>query len=100
MALPFFSKSTKKSKGHDQLLSIDLGGRMTKAVHLQRKGNGFALYGYALVNAPVFEKAFSLEVLCEHLKNVSQGFDLKNKQVALAVGVNDAIVRTAELPAM
>ena len=36
MALPFFSSGTKK---RDQIVAIDLGGRTTKAVHLQRDGD-------------------------------------------------------------
>jgi type IV pilus assembly protein PilM len=100
MALPFFNTALKVAKGPDQLLSIDLGGRMTKAVRLQRKGNGFILSGFTLVDAPVYEKTLSVEMLSEHLKTVWQAFEPKGKQVSIAVGVNDSIVRTAEMPAM
>jgi len=44
MALPFLNGTAKK---RDQVLSIDLGGRTTKAVHLQRKSDGFVLSRYA-----------------------------------------------------
>src|SRR6266568_6664300 len=96
MALPFFNGANKR----DQLISIDLGGRTTKAVHLQRKGDGFVLSRYALLDAPIYEKNLSADLLGEHLKNVVQALDAKTKLVTLAVGVNDSLVRHADLPAM
>lgn len=95
MALPFMNGG---SKNRDQLLSIDLGGRTTKAVELQRKGQGFVLSQYALLDAPIYEKNLSADLLAEHLKSVCQALDTKTKTVSLAVGVNDSIVRHADLP--
>jgi len=95
MALPFFNRQTKK---RDQLLAIDLGGRTTKAIHVQRKGDGFALTRYALLDAPIYEKNLSAELLGEHLKAVNEALDAKTKLVALAIGVNEAIMRHADLP--
>src|SRR2546427_6456980 len=97
MALPFFNGASRK---RDQLLSIDLGGRTTKAVHLQRRGEGFALARYSLLDAPIYEKNLSADLLGEHLKNVIQALDAKTKLVTLAVGVNDSVVRHADLPQM
>src|SRR6266581_2800904 len=96
MALPFLNGTNKR----DQLISIDLGGRTTKAVHLQRKGDGFVLSRYALLDAPIYEKNLSADLLGEHLKNVCQALDAKTKLVTLAVGVNDSVVRHADLPQM
>jgi len=96
MALPFLSKA----KGKDQALAIDLGGRTTKAVYLQRKGNGFVMSRYALLDAPIYEKTLSVDMLAEHLKNVSQAMEIKTREVMLTIGVNDSIVRIAELPLM
>lgn len=97
MALPFINSG---SKSRDQLLSIDLGGRTTKAVQLQRKGEGFVLSQYALLDAPIYEKNLSADLLTEHLKNVCQAMDAKSKTVSLAVGVSDSVVRHADLPQM
>jgi type IV pilus assembly protein PilM len=97
MALPFLNNSNRK---RDQLLSIDLGGRTTKAVHLQRSGDRFVLLSYAMVDAPVFERSLSVELLSEHLKAVCQAVDAKTKAVTLAVDVTDSMVRQAELPLM
>jgi len=59
MALPFFANGARKQ--HDRMLAVDLGGRITKAVHLQRRGRGFALCGCAMLDAPIFDKALSVD---------------------------------------
>ena len=97
MALPFFSSGTKN---RNQIVAIDLGGRTTKAVHVQRNGDSFELLRYALLDAPIYEKHLSSELLTEHLKSVSQALETNTKLVTLALGVNDSIVRHAELPQM
>jgi type IV pilus assembly protein PilM len=97
MALPFLSSGTKIK---DRVLAVDMGGRTTKAVHLQKRGNGFVLCGYALLDAPIYEKAMSAELLTEHLKAVNQAVDGKVKSTAISIGVADSIVRHAEMPRM
>ncbi len=97
MALPFFNGATRQK---DQMLAIDLGGRTTKAVHLQRKGDRFVMTRYALLDAPIYERSLSAELLEQHLRSVCQALDAKTKSVSLAVGVQDAIVRHAEMPLM
>lgn len=96
MALPFLHSGAKKKR--DQLVAIDLGGRTTKAIHVQRKGEGLALVRYAVLDAPIYEKSLSAELLSEHLKAVSQALDARTKVTSLAVGVADAVVRHAEMP--
>jgi type IV pilus assembly protein PilM len=98
MALPFFKNSA--SKRRDQLFCVDLGGRTTKAVYLQRKDNGFALSRFALLDAPIYEKTWSVEMLTEHLKAVSQALEPKTKQTTVAISLNDLVVRNIEMPAM
>ena len=95
MPLPFFSSQPKK---RDQIISIDLGGRTTKAIQLQRQNGGFVLQGYCLLDAPIFEKSLSVELFTEHLKNVIQALNSKTKLVTLAIGVGDSVVRTTEMP--
>ena len=95
MALPFLNGTAKR---RDALVSIDLGGRTTKAVHMQRKGDRFVLTSYALLDAPIYERSFSADLLGEHLKNVCQGLDAKTRSLSLAIGVNDSIVRHADFP--
>jgi type IV pilus assembly protein PilM len=55
---------------------------------------------YALVDAPIFEKTLSAELLTEHLKAVTHALQTKPKLVSLTVGVSDAMVRTVEMPVM
>jgi type IV pilus assembly protein PilM len=98
MALPFSDNETKKKR--DQVVAIDLGSRTTKAVHLVRRGTGFALCRFALLDAPIFEKTLSAELLTEHLRAVSQALDAKTKSVALTMSVNDALVRHVDMPRM
>lgn len=55
---------------------------------------------YALVDAPIFEKTLSAELLTEHLKAVTHALQNKPKTVSLTVGVSEAMVRTVEMPGM
>src|SRR5687768_3743538 len=96
MALPSFSRTAKK---RDQIIAIDLGGRTTKAVHLQRKNDAYSLGSFAVLDAPIYEKAYAPEILSDHLKNVHRALGgTRTKVLALALGVSDAIFRQVELP--
>jgi type IV pilus assembly protein PilM len=98
MALPFLNNGNKSL---DQLVSVDLGGRTTKAVHMQRRGDSLALCGFAVLDAPLSDKSISVDLLAEHIKAVGQALGIaKAKPVSLAVGVNESIVRLTELPLM
>lgn len=98
MALPFFQNGSKKKR--DQVLAVDLGSRTTKAVQVQRREQGFALCGYALLDAPIFEKTLSTDLLSEHLKAVSEAMGANTKSLTLTVGLNDALVRHVDMPPM
>jgi len=98
MELPFLSRRQRK---RDHIVSIDLGGRTTKAVHLQRTGDRFALVSYAVLDAPICDKAISVDLLADHLKNVSRMLGTgKAKPVTLAVGVTESLFRQIEVPLM
>ncbi|MGZ4971957.1 MAG: pilus assembly protein PilM [Limisphaerales bacterium] len=87
-----------QQKKRDQVLSIDLGGRTTKAVLLQRSGNGFRLARYSIKDAPVYEQGFSAPMLAEHLRDVAQSLEPKTRQMTLSISANDCILRGIELP--
>ena len=53
-----------------------------------------------LLDAPIFDKTMSPEILSEHLRAVNQAMESKTRQVSLTTNVNDAIVRHVELPRM
>src|SRR5438105_12891668 len=98
MALPFFESGARKKR--DQMVAVDLGNRTTKAVSVQRRGNAFALTNYALLDAPIFEKTLSPDLLTEHLKAVTQTLGSKTKLLTLTVGLGDALVRPVEMPVL
>jgi type IV pilus assembly protein PilM len=98
MAFAFLKGSSRKSP--DQVVAVDLGNRTTKAVHLQRKGQTYSLAAYTLLDAPIFEKAMSAELLKEHLKQVITALGAKTRSVTLTLGVSDALVRILEMPVM
>lgn len=80
------------------MLAVDLGSRTTKAVHLERRGAAFVLRGVAVMDAPIFEKTLSADLLAEHLKAVCQALPARPKWVTLAANANDVMVRHAEVP--
>ena len=98
MGLPFFVNGAGIKR--DQMVAIDLGSRTTKAVHLQRRGSDIVLTNYTVMDAPIFEKTLPVELLGEHLKSVVQALNTKTKLLSLAVGVNDSVVRLADMPRM
>lgn len=98
MALPFTVSGAKRKR--DQMLGIDLGSRATKAVYLQRQGDALVLSGFAIVDAPIFEKVLSPELLAEHLKAVNQALAAKTRLASLTTNVNDALVRHVDMPRM
>src|ERR1700689_5426325 len=96
MALPFLNGFGRKKR--DQIISVDLGARTTKAVLLEQRGEVWALTRYALLDAPIFEKKISPELLAEHLKAVVEALDAGGKFITLSVSLDDAVVRQVELP--
>ena len=61
MVLPFIGGATKRKR--TQMMAVDLGTRTTKAVLMERRGEVLALSRYALVDAPIYEKKLSVELL-------------------------------------
>lgn len=88
--------ATKKKR--NQMLAVDLGSRTTKAVFVERRGDVLAMTRYAVLDAPIFEKKISSELLAGHLRDLVQKLDVRPKWITLAVGLDDAIVKQIELP--
>ncbi len=97
MGVPFISSHAKR---RDQVVAIDLGGRTTKAVHVQRRGDKFNLVNFALIDSPIFEKNSPADLLTDHFKNVMRALGSRTKQVTLALGDSDTIFRQVEAPLM
>ncbi|MCX6911502.1 MAG: pilus assembly protein PilM [Verrucomicrobia bacterium] len=98
MGLPFIDSAIGRKR--DQVMAVDLGSRTTKAVCVKRRGQGFALCGFTLLDAPIYEKTLPPELLSEHLKAIAQALRPTTKYVSLTAGVNDAQVRHVDIPRM
>jgi len=94
--LPFLNGALRRKR--TQVIAIDLGARTTKAVLLERRGETLALLRYALMDAPIFDKKISPELLADHLHAVAEALEGGCKYISLAVGLGDAVVRQVELP--
>ena len=94
------SRLSKRTRAREPVIAIDLGERTTKAVHLQRKGDTITLARYALLDAPIYEKKLSVDLLSEHLRAVCQAVGARTRVASIALSVNDALVRHVELPLM
>src|SRR5436190_3363759 len=97
MQLPFFNTRAKR---REEIVAIDLGGRHTKAVHVQNKGGQLRLVGYTIQDSPSEQSTFSVDVMSEHLKSVSRALGDTTKAVVVSLGVTDSVVRRAEMPPM
>lgn len=96
LPLPFLNGASRKKRA--QMIAVDLGSRTTKAVLFERRGEILALTRYALLDAPIFDKKISPELLGEHLRAVADALGNTTKYIAVAVGLDDALVRQIELP--
>lgn len=98
MALPFLNSASRKKRDH--ILAVDLGSRVTKAVLVHRRGDGYAISDFVLLDAPIYEKTVTVDLLTEHFKLLSKTLAPKNKLVAFTLGVNDSLFRPVEIPPM
>jgi type IV pilus assembly protein PilM len=96
LSLPFLNGASRKKRA--QMIAVDLGSRTTKAVLFERRGEILALTRYALLDAPLFEKKISPELLGDHLRSVAEALGNATKFITVAVGLEDAMVRQIELP--
>jgi type IV pilus assembly protein PilM len=96
MTNPFFANGKKR----DQVFAVDLGGRTTKAVLLNRNQDKFTLSRYTILDAPIYEKGLPQGLLTEHLRAVIKSLEPKTKQLTLAIGSGDSILRQAEMPVL
>src|SRR5687768_12413070 len=97
MPLPFFNTRNNR---RDEVIAVDLGGRHTKAVRVQNKGDRLTLLGYTIQDTPSEQSSISVEVLAEHLKSVSRALSDSTKSVVVSLSVSDTVVRRAEMPPM
>jgi len=87
-------------KNRDQIFAIDLGTRTTKAVLLDRQADGFSLSRFTVQDAPIYDRALPQGLLTEHLKTVVEAMQPKTRQITLAIGGSESVLRSTELPLM
>jgi type IV pilus assembly protein PilM len=97
MGLPFTSNHAKR---RDQIIAIDLGACTTKAVYLQRRGDGIGLLNYVVLKTPQSEKAIPVEVLTEHFKEVARALGNRTKFITVALSVQDTVFKQVDVPLM
>lgn len=90
----------KSNKKREQIFAIDLGTRTTKAVLLDRKDDTLTLSRFTVQDAPIYDKAVPQGLLAEHLKAIVEAIQPKTRQVTVAIGANDSVLRTTEFPLM
>ncbi|HZT23751.1 MAG TPA: pilus assembly protein PilM [Verrucomicrobiae bacterium] len=95
-----FLNSVPARRKRNQMLAVDLGSRTTKAVLVERHGEAVVLTRYALLDAPIYEKKFSAELLADHLRSVLAAIGGGPRFVTLAIDTENAVVRTVEMPLM
>jgi type IV pilus assembly protein PilM len=96
MTIPFLNGGKKR----DQIFAVDLGARTTKAVLFERKENTYSLSRFTVQDAPIYDKALPQGLLTEHLRAITNALQPKTRQVTLAIGAGDSLLRSTELPLM
>jgi type IV pilus assembly protein PilM len=79
-------------------MAIDLGSRTTKAVLMDRVDKTLSLSRFVVQDAPIYDKALPQGLLTEHLRNVVEALQPRTKNATIAIGANDSILRSTELP--
>ncbi|MGC3960971.1 MAG: hypothetical protein QM813_24485 [Verrucomicrobiota bacterium] len=78
------------SKKINQIIAVDLGSRVTKAVLCESKGGRFNLSGYALLDTPDPDSStFPPAALGEQLKEITKALNTRTKTIALAIGTEN-----------
>jgi len=75
-----------------------LGTRTTKAVLMDRADKTLSLTRFTVQDAPIYDKALPQGLLAEHLRNVVEALQPRTKHATIAIGANDSILRSTELP--
>lgn len=95
MALPFLNRFRSR---RDQVVAVDLGSKVSKAVQISSSGGAFTLDGFATLDVPGENPAHYVDVFAEHVKELVSRMGTRCKQLCVAVSVNDSLLRNAEMP--
>lgn len=96
MAWPKLNNSSRRRR--NPMLVVDMGGRTTKSVVIEARSETLALTHYAMLDAPIFEKKISSDLLASHLREIVQKMDARPKSVTLTLALEDVMLKQIELP--
>ncbi len=90
--------SIRRGPKRNEIIAIDLGSRVTKAVHLCVRGTEIYLLNYVSVELGEPERAGSREVLAEHLRKVVRSLGATTRRVVLSLGASKSLLTHLDLP--
>lgn len=99
MAFPRLSIPSLTSRRRENIAVLDLGSHSVKAVSLQWKRGAYQVIGFAIAKAPDREQLYTPETLSELFKEIIGKLPGKPKGIAPVLGVDDSVVKQANLPA-
>jgi len=82
------------------VIVIDLGTRVTKAVHLRRNEAIVYLQNFVCLDAPAGEKRESVDVWRDHFIELVKGLESKISQAVLVLSADENRLQLAEVPAL
>ena len=86
----------------DEVVALDIGARVTKAVHLRRRHGALMLVDYLLAPTPqpavAGDSGWSSAALGDHLRAVMKQFKTPCRRVVLTLAHDSVILTHAELP--
>jgi type IV pilus assembly protein PilM len=90
----------RRSQRRDEIVAIDLGARMVKAVHLRRSGSEIQLLNYAFVEVTPSEKATPREHYASLLRQVNKALGTPGRRAVLTLGASKSLLMHLDLPAV
>jgi Tfp pilus assembly PilM family ATPase len=100
MAWPFPSLSSSRNRRGDRVVAIELGTRSTKAVHIERRGQIFALASFVVAEAPRYEKGFSKELLVEHFRALAPALGARGGAAVVVLGPDHSRLTLQDFPGL
>jgi type IV pilus assembly protein PilM len=88
----------RRNPKRDEIIAIDLGSRVTKAVLLRGRGPGVALVNHAVLELEEAERVPSREVLAEHLRKVVRQLGAGTRRVAVSLSPAKTLLTNLDLP--
>jgi type IV pilus assembly protein PilM len=95
MALPFLNRFRRR---RDQVVAVDLGSKVSKAVQLSGTDGNYAIDSFATLDVPGDNPAHYVDVFADHVREIVARMGGRCRQLCVAISVNDSLLRQAEMP--